>query len=334
MKKIIPILALVGMLCPASAQTTFTAADYPSVGDADSMKYQIVLTDSFLATETSDHYTWDYSNLAFMSGAAGIYYEYLAPNPGDYTGFPTGADLEERCITIPINNLYQKSNDTLFLMRLGTATTSGSVAIPKVPWLTFPLAFGDSGSVTLTQFVDVAQTTAGSKRTHTYKYDGFGTVKLPWGNFGSLMRIKMITRDSSLVLGSVATYTDYYWFRQGGGVPILHLASTNFAEGSNPTYTALANKTASAATGIAQVGQTNINLYPNPTDGKVNIDLPNGVVSTITVLDLTGKKLLEQVANQTMAIDLSRYSNGLYLIKITDQNGKLLATDKISLQHN
>ncbi|WP_417601296.1 right-handed parallel beta-helix repeat-containing protein [Owenweeksia hongkongensis] len=68
--------------------------------------------------------------------------------------------------------------------------------------------------------------------------------------------------------------------------------------------------------------QVNFNIYPNPTTGRVIIDLiesPSGD-NTITVLDLNGKVIMDRslVNPQTgmMDIDLSELANGMYIIRV------------------
>lgn len=61
------------------------------------------------------------------------------------------------------------------------------------------------------------------------------------------------------------------------------------------------------------------NIYPNPTNGKFNIDFEESSVQQITVTDALGKIVLENKtdANSTNAcLDLSEYPSGVYFIKI------------------
>lgn len=72
----------------------------------------------------------------------------------------------------------------------------------------------------------------------------------------------------------------------------------------------------------------NINIYPNPTTGIINFNFLNSDVEKISILDVTGKIIIEKSVNsQTDNIDISNYANGLYLIKL--QTDKELFTKKI-----
>lgn len=61
-------------------------------------------------------------------------------------------------------------------------------------------------------------------------------------------------------------------------------------------------------------------IYPNPTDGELVIEFKNRKVELnikYTVHDLSGKMLLEQTNNSTFTIiNLGRYANGIYLLRI------------------
>jgi len=66
-------------------------------------------------------------------------------------------------------------------------------------------------------------------------------------------------------------------------------------------------------------GKSNIVVFPNPTNGIINIQLNNGNAITSTVLySVTGQKLME--SNQDK-IDISNLSNGVYLLKVSDAKG-------------
>jgi hypothetical protein len=69
-------------------------------------------------------------------------------------------------------------------------------------------------------------------------------------------------------------------------------------------------------------------VYPNPTAGIINFDFLNSNVKKISILDVTGKVIVEKtINNQTDDIDISNYADGLYLIKL--QTDKKEFTKKI-----
>ncbi len=85
------------------------------------------------------------------------------------------------------------------------------------------------------------------------------------------------------------------------------------------------------ATGITENSlENNINIYPNPTNGIVNIDasIYAGNNYEVTIFDVVGK-LISKVTNATF-VDLSSFGNGMYVIKITSENAGSV-TKRVSL---
>ncbi len=68
-----------------------------------------------------------------------------------------------------------------------------------------------------------------------------------------------------------------------------------------------------------------LRLYPNPSDSVLNIELQNANSSgTIQVYDMLGKQIYTQsiTTANVSKIDVANWDNGLYLIKISSDNGE------------
>ena len=63
----------------------------------------------------------------------------------------------------------------------------------------------------------------------------------------------------------------------------------------------------------------NVNIYPNPTNGLLNIE-GQGTMH-ISISNLLGQKLQESTAEGNTVLDLSRYESGMYLIRIETEEG-------------
>jgi hypothetical protein len=61
----------------------------------------------------------------------------------------------------------------------------------------------------------------------------------------------------------------------------------------------------------ANISADKPNIYPNPTNGLVTLDTPEG---KITVLDMEGKVLIETKLGKDKTIDLSKYASGMYIL--------------------
>ena len=81
-------------------------------------------------------------------------------------------------------------------------------------------------------------------------------------------------------------------------------------------------------TAVAEVSASNVRLYPNPTNGMVNIE-GNGDM-TISVMNTLGQKVLETTATGNATIDLSGFGSGIYMVRIESANGTM--TEKINVR--
>lgn len=118
-------------------------------------------------------------------------------------------------------------------------------------------------------------------------------------------------------------YTNYFWRVKS----VCSFGESNFVNGNNITV------------GIADHDVFNFKVYPNPISNIVNVELGMGNEELgdvkIQLYDVYGKLLnvVETVyapSLQTEQIDLSRYANGVYIIKlVSDRDGRILRTQKI-----
>lgn len=65
-----------------------------------------------------------------------------------------------------------------------------------------------------------------------------------------------------------------------------------------------------------------VNIYPNPSEGIVTISNDLSVENTITVMDLTGKVVATKVASSATTVDLTAVGTGVYLVEVSNANGK------------
>jgi hypothetical protein len=65
---------------------------------------------------------------------------------------------------------------------------------------------------------------------------------------------------------------------------------------------------------------SNATVFPNPTNGSVNIKLANGTtVKNAIIYNMTGQKLGESIGN---TIDFSNLANGVYVLQIESSDGR------------
>ena len=64
-------------------------------------------------------------------------------------------------------------------------------------------------------------------------------------------------------------------------------------------------------------------VYPNPTNGHVSVELDQGEISSLQLTDLSGRVLHQdqQVSAGLVTLDLQDWSQGVYLLTVTDSQG-------------
>ena len=80
-----------------------------------------------------------------------------------------------------------------------------------------------------------------------------------------------------------------------------------------------------------------ISIFPNPSDGIINIENKNLKADKIEIFNILGKKVFESRDVETFhetslrlcIIDISELSNGLYFLKVLDKDGEILKIEKI-----
>jgi hypothetical protein len=71
------------------------------------------------------------------------------------------------------------------------------------------------------------------------------------------------------------------------------------------------------STQIAEPGSIDALIYPNPASDKVNIDLDRVADIEVTLFDIHGQEVLtRKLYNLRNQLDISRFTSGVYLIKL------------------
>jgi len=101
-------------------------------------------------------------------------------------------------------------------------------------------------------------------------------------------------------------------------------------------WTCIGSLTEPSGTKLARLSPVStVSVFPNPTTGNLNVQLPNQSEGQhIKVINLLGKVVYEQDASDAsnLSIDLSNYEDGMYLLEWS--NGKESVTKQIIKQDN
>lgn len=111
-------------------------------------------------------------------------------------------------------------------------------------------------------------------------------------------------------------------------IPFTH----TITDGTNSATTSF-DITVVGLTGISENGENSTLLvYPNPTNGTVNVQCTTDHADAINVYDIYGKLILSQDVNSEVTeIDLSAFADGIYMLRIMKDN-MVIATTKVVKQ--
>ena len=111
------------------------------------------------------------------------------------------------------------------------------------------------------------------------------------------------------------------------GTPIAAIIATTYtviaynAAGSSSTTVVIATSTL----GTTSFNKQELKLYPNPVNSLLHIQTPNNIIlNKVTIIDLTGKKVLEQTQN-TSQVNVEHLANGMYIIEAFSGEEKLVS---------
>lgn len=130
----------------------------------------------------------------------------------------------------------------------------------------------------------------------------------------------------------IATSGDYYSNTTGSlswtmGEPIIE----TYADGNN-ILTQGFQQSSYSITAVGEVNPPaiNVSVYPNPFTSVVNIRNDENKPLRIEALDMQGKTVcLKTIETGEGPINLSMLADEIYLLRVNDEKGKLLATFKI-----
>lgn len=132
---------------------------------------------------------------------------------------------------------------------------------------------------------------------------------------------------------STSGFTNYQWYLNN--TPIPGATDSSYTVTQNGYYTVLATAPNGCATmsaiasiqflGIETVKAEMVKIYPNPSASKVYIDAPRDVNIALCAVD---GRVLEYV-KKAKQIDVSNYADGVYMIRVLDENDILVKIEKL-----
>lgn len=331
------VFSLAFFLCLNSSQLTaqpvFTADDCFRVFDYGTIG--VVTVPQAFSTYiplTGPSYTWNF----FAGGIAGPWGNITTPmvpylfRPGSYSPvFPLqGSEINEYAqmqFGRDVFYSYSDNDDTLYYEGQFTAGTVMAV-YPPVPYLTFPLSYGDSVS-TVNYIPSQGNAVAGIWRTH--HYDGYGNIRLPYDTVTNVYRIRTIQIDSAFVNPPTATVTEeIIWFQALTGLPVFRLVKS-------PSGFFAYYAMAAPNSGLSSVDGSGFLVYPVPFHTDLNISTPADFrLNSIRLYDTGGKLVWNGEADGSQVrLRLEDLNPGCYRLVLTSVEGRVMSRNVIRISN-
>lgn len=166
--------------------------------------------------------------------------------------------------------------------------------------------------------VSVYENFGGYWNTSTYEYIYVDSVLI---NGSYRKQIKLGGNPGSWIEGIGCTQG---LFREGwGNVSGWYINLECMSQNDSTLYPAYSLGPCSLTSGIDEIKELdNFILYPNPTNGLLQIKTEQEIIS-IEVLDVFGRRMLYSENNQT-EINISNFTNGIYFVRMRDSKGNFV----------
>ncbi len=161
------------------------------------------------------------------------------------------------------------------------------------------------------------------------------TVTSPGTNVSQVASPNPTITKNNNVLSTAGNFVSYQWYLNGNPLPadtfsicIAKQPGTYTVRVSNGgcMTTSPGTDVTAEEVNVVDINKANsIKIYPNPVISVCHVSAPLNTKAVITSAD--GRKLLE--SDLKTDIDMSNFTSGIYIIKISDNDGNLLKIEKI-----
>ncbi len=135
-------------------------------------------------------------------------------------------------------------------------------------------------------------------------------------------------QTTTLTVSGASSYTFNPGAITGNSISVSPTASTTYTvdgQSNGCSGTSLVTVSVSLCTGITKTGNSaDLKIYPNPTEGIVNLNFGEEFTGQVTLFNALGQLLISQkiIASDNTTLDLSVYPKGVYTAKLNPLNGK------------
>jgi hypothetical protein len=339
------LLLAVLMLAAAfsSAQITITSDNVPTAGTT----YIRGIDEMPLGIDPGSPgagHVWDFSPLITDESTG---YAYQHPLATPYPGYFPDANLAMHNTDTAYSYLYYDDEvfEALGVLVEYQDNVYAFDYTPDLIIVDFPFTYGDqiNQNYVFDLIYSDNEDSVRIKTTvaKTLDADAFGTVYLPSGNYGAIRAtVTQITKDTMwaqilgdwvLVAATISTANHFEWYTDDPNVDML-LVSLSYDESWSVLQRAEFFK--DSFVGVEDVAdKTDIQIYPNPSPGLINIETGGRSGLSLQLINMTGETLINrEIASDKEEVAVPGISPGMYICRITDENAKSIYQEKLVIR--
>jgi len=335
-----------------SAQIIVTDVDLMSIGDIIYQAHDTVPAPSISIGNAGPNQTWDFSSLQEMETET---IEVISPVGTLYASMHPTANL---CIEMDNDLLYLDKTSNGVEM-VGFGDLSVNMLMTPLP-LTYNLTHQDGPNTIMDSvfanpglldhsfapvissnplYDQIDSLKIKAVITSNFNVDAWGEVIIPLGNYDALrLKVEETTSTEFYTYCSTAGLGGG-WFSAQAFFPIETEIANRYQWWSNdPMFKfmlaelevdSLDNVEAASfliapfTNSVSDLPTNNFNIYPIPATNNLTIDAQNNELTSLELVDVTGKLILEKEFTQSTNFDVSLIAKGMYFLNLETVEGKI-----------
>ena len=259
--------------------------------------------------------------------------------------FTIGTDVTLGVSPVANNSTFTWTIPTGFIAVSGTPGTVPGTVVTPGPFITVRATGSASGTISVTSdgcgsgvVSKVLRVNGNNGCSYALSDLGCGTIRLRSTSGTGCLPAGTSYTWSSPSNPPVTVTTNTYTFPNGLSNETATVSISNTSNCLSATTTGVFNSSPSDCGNRASGGRVtkgDLSIYPNPTGGKLNVDLPLkvGEQAKLTVLDMAGRTMTQSTMKEARGnVDVSRLPEGVYMLHAQLPNGKVL-TQKVIVRH-
>jgi hypothetical protein len=317
------VMFLLGITQNSFAQPTLTLnGQTPTLDTQYDVRYYSADNFTFAAGPSGPNQVWDFSNLGLDQGWA-INFSILAPEDAlGHESFPD-ASFVWLLNEFDAYNYYQITDDGMQLIG-GISGDESFINYKEVftdpeDALRFPATYGDAYPFSSTADQELGGVAFGMvTRTGNVEFDGYGTIITPYGTFENVLRMKIVSSNSSFPFEE----TQFSWLMPGEFIPLAVYTTSTDVEEVETIYFAQPQSGNPTATNQIPNTDFGVRIANNIIQDQITLIGAENIAPDAlwTIVGVNGTAMTCMQEGNT--VDLPSLTNGWHFLRIQQKEGQ------------